>query len=129
MKKLFSVNTAFLIIFLLIWIFEIFCSFSYNSILIENKSSIIIAAVLCALLIFYIFFSKFKIGYMGIISLIIISGVTLLILKDSILFYLPIYHNERFVIRECIVIYYTLLTFTFSIVCGIISVIYRFKHS
>ena len=49
--------------------------------------------------------------------------------KDSILFYLPIYHNERFVIRECIVIYYTLLTFTFSIVCGIISVIYRFKHS
>ena len=55
MKKLFSVNTAFLIIFLLIWIFEIFCSFSYNSILIENKSSIIIAAVLCALLIFYIF--------------------------------------------------------------------------
>lgn len=129
MKKLFSVNTAFLIIFLLIWIFEIFCSFSYNSILIENKSSIIIAAVLCCIANFLYFFSKFKIGYMGIISLIIISGVTLLILKDSILFYLPIYHNERFVIRECIVIYYTLLTFTFSIVCGIISVIYRFKHS
>ena len=78
---------------------------------------------------FLYFFSKFKIGYMGIISLIIISGVTLLILKDSILFYLPIYHNERFVIRECIVIYYTLLNFTFSIVCGIIYIIYRFKHS
>ena len=60
MKKLFSVNTAFLIIFLLIWIFEIFCSFSYNSILIENKSSIIIAAVLCALLIFYIFLVSLK---------------------------------------------------------------------
>ena len=60
MKKLFSVNTAFLIIFLLIWIFEIFCSFSYNSILIEIKSSIIIAAVLCALLIFYIFLVSLK---------------------------------------------------------------------
>ena len=60
MKKLFSVNTAFLIIFLLIWIFEIFCSFSYNSILIENKSSIIIAAVLCALLIFYILLVSLK---------------------------------------------------------------------
>ena len=60
MKKLFSVNTAFLIIYLLIWIFEIFCSFSYNSNLIEYKSSIIIAAVLCGLLIFYIFLVSLK---------------------------------------------------------------------
>ena len=127
MKKLFLINMVFLLIFLVIWIFEIICYINNDSILINENLPIIISLVLFVVLIFYIIYNKFKIGFLGVICLFLISGITLLILRDSILFYLPFYHNERFVIRECIVIYYSLLSFIFSIVSSFIAVIYYLK--
>ena len=129
MKKLFFINLIFLLIFLLIWIFEILSCINYDSVLIDNNSTIIIAILLCTSLIVYISYNKFRIGYIGLICLFIISGITLLIFKDNILFYLPIYHNERFVIRECIIIYYSILSFILSVVSGFVTVIHSFNYS
>lgn len=129
MKKLFFVNTIFLIIFALIWLLEAIACLNYDSIFLDNKSTVIVILILLILSVIYLFYTKFKMSYINVVCLFVISSVTLLVLKDSILFYLPVYHNERFVIRECIVIYYSLLTFGFSIISGVISVIYSIKHS
>lgn len=129
MKNLFLVNTIFLVIFALIWLLEVIACLNYNSIFLDNKSTVIVILILLILLVIYLFYTKFKMSYINVICLFVMSSITLLILKDSILFYLPVYHNERFVIRECIVIYYSLLTFAFSIISGVISVIYSIKHS
>lgn len=127
MKKLYLVNTFLFSAFMLIWLIEIISCFIYDSVLIFNNESFIIILTLFALFLCFLLFKRFKIGYLSILYLLIASGFTLLIFRDSILFYLPFYHNESFSISECVIIYYSLLTFVFAIISGIIAVVCHCK--
>ncbi len=127
MKKIYLVNTFLFSAFMLIWLIEIISCFIYDSVLIFNNESFIIILTLFALFLCFLLFKRFKIGYLSILYLLIASGFTLLIFRDSILFYLPFYHNESFSISECVIIYYSLLTFVFAIISGIIAVVCHCK--
>ena len=127
MKKIYLVNTFLLTAYLLIWLIEIISCFIYDSVLIFNNESFIIILTLFALFLCFLLLKRFKIGYLSILYLLIASGFTLLIFRDSILFYLPFYHNESFSISECMVIYYSLLTFVFAIISGVIAVVCHCK--
>ena len=127
MKKIYLVNTFLLTAYLLIWMIEIISCFIYDSVLIFNNESFIIILTLFALFLCFLLFKRFRIGYLSILYLFIASGFTLLIFRDSILFYLPFYHNESFSISECMIIYYSLLTFVFAIISGVIAVVCHYK--
>ncbi len=128
MKKIYFVNTFLLSVFLLIWLIEIISYFIYDSILEFNNESFIITIALLILFLFIFVYKRFKIDNLSIVCLLIASGFMILILRDSILFYLPFYHNEHFIIKECIIIYYSLLTFAFAIISGVIAVVCHFKR-
>ena len=127
MKKIYLANTILLSAFLLIWLIEIISCFINYSVLIFNNESFIIILALFALFICFLLRKKFRIGYLSILYLLTASGFTLLILRDSILLYLPFYHNESFSISECVIIYYSLLTFVFVIISGVIAVVCHCK--
>ena len=127
MKKIYLVNTFLLTTYLLIWLIEIISCFIYDSVLIFNNESFIIILTLFALFLCFLLFKRFRIGYLSILCLLIASGFTLLIFRDSILFYLPFYHNESFSISECMIIYYSLLTFVFAMISGVIAVVCHCK--
>ena len=127
MKKIYLVNTFLLTAYLLIWLIEIISCFIYDSVLIFNNESFIIILTLFALFLCFLLFKRFRIGYLSILYLLIASGFTLLIFRDSILFYLPFYHNESFSISECMIIYYSLLTFVFAIISSVIAVVCHCK--
>ena len=129
MKKIYIVNTFLLAGFLLIWLIEIISCFIYDSVLIFNNESFFIILTLFALFLSFLLFKKFKISYLSILYLLIASGFTLLILRDSILFYLPFYHNESFSIAKCIIIYYSLLTFVLAIISGVIAVVCHYTKN
>ena len=129
MRKLYLVNTFLLLVFLLIWLIEIIGCFIYDSVLIFNNESFIIILTLFALFLSFLLFKKFKIGCLSIVCLLIASGFMILILRDSILFYLPFYHNESFSISECVIIYYSLLTFVFAFISCVISVVCHYKKN
>ena len=129
MRKLYLVNNFLLSVFILIWLIEIISCFNYDSILIFNNESFFIILTLFALFLSFLLFKKFKISYLSILYLLIASGFTLLILRDSILFYLPFYYNESFSIAKCIIIYYSLLTFVFAIISGVIAVVCHYKKN
>ena len=129
MRKLYLVNTFLLLVFLLIWLIEIIGCFIYDSVLIFNNESFIITSFLFIFSLCLLLFKKFKIGCLSIVCLLIASGFMILILRDSILFYLPFYHNESFSISECVIIYYSLLTFVFAIISCVISVVCHYKKN
>ncbi len=129
MRKLYLANTFLLSVFILIWLIEIISCFIYDSVLIINNESFFIILTLFALFLSSLLFKKFKISYLSILYLLIASGFTLLILRDSILFYLPFYHSESFSIAKCIIIYYSLLTFVFAIISGVIAVVCHYTKN
>ena len=129
MRKIYLVNTFLLVVFLLIWLIEIISCFIYDSVLIINNESFFIILTLFALFLSFLLFRRFKIGYLSILYLLIASGFMILILRDSILFYLPFFHNESFSISECFIIYYSLLTFSLAIVSGVIAVVCHYKKN
>ena len=129
MRKIYLVNTFLLAVFILIWLIEIISCFIYDSVLIFNNESFIITSFMFICFLYLLLFKKFKIGCLSIVYLLIASGFMILILRDSILFYLPFYYNESFSISECVIIYYSLLTFAFAIISGVIAVICHYKKN
>ena len=129
MRKIYLVNTFLLVVFILIWLIEIISCFIYDSVLIFNNESFIITSFLFICFIYLLLFKKFKIGCLSIVYLLIASGFMILILRDSILFYLPFYHNESFSISECVITYYSLLTFVFAIISGVIAIVCLYKKN
>ena len=126
MRKFQNYCSIFLLIGLvLIYVYECLLFIQYDSILIKNKIDFIkTLGVLIILFIIIIFFRiKVKINIMTGINILSI-GLSLLILynlKETIPFYLFIFHSESFIIQEFIVIYYSLIVIIFSVISLILS--------
>lgn len=126
MRKLQNYSSVFLLIGLvLIYLYEFLLFIQYDSILIKNKIDFIkTLGVLIILFIIIIFFRiKVKINILTGINILSI-GLSLLILynlKETIPFYLFIFHYESFIIQEFIVIYYSLIVFIFSVISFIVN--------
>lgn len=126
MRKLQNYSSVFLLIGLvLIYLYEFLLFIQYDSILIKNKIDFIkTLSVLIILFIIIIFLRlKIKINIMTGINILSI-GLSLLILynlKETIPFYLFIFHYESFIIQEFIVIYYSLIVFIFSVISFIVN--------
>ena len=126
MRKFQNYCSIFLLIGLvLIYVYECLLFIQYDSILIKNKIDFIkILGVLIILFIIIIFLRlKIKINIMTGINILSI-GLSLLILynlRETIPFYLFIFHSESFIIQEFIVIYYSLIVIIFSIISFIVK--------
>lgn len=126
MRKFQNYCSIFLLIGLvLIYVYECLLFIQYDSILIKNKIDFIkTLGVLIILFIIIIFFRiKVKINILTGINILSI-GLSLLILynlKETIPFYLFIFHYESFIIQEFIVIYYSLIVFIFSVISFIVN--------
>ena len=126
MRKFQNYCLIFLLIGLvLIYVYECLLFIQYDSILIKNKIDFIkTLGVLIILFIIIIFFRiKVKINILTGINILSI-GLSLLILynlRETIPFYLFIFHSESFIIQEFIVIYYSLIVIIFSIISFIVK--------
>lgn len=126
MRKFQNYCSIFLLIGLvLIYVYECLLFIQYDSILIKNKIDFIkTLGVLIILFIIIIFFRiKVKINILTGINILSI-GLSLLILynlRETIPFYLFIFHSESFIIQEFIVIYYSLIVIIFSVISLILS--------
>ena len=126
MRKLQNYSSVFLLIGLvLIYVSEILLFIRNDSVLIKNKIDFIkTLGVLIILFIIIIFFRiKVKINILTGINILSI-GLSLLILynlRETIPFYLFIFHSESFIIQEFIVIYYSLIVIIFSIISFIVK--------
>jgi len=108
MKKFCECRVFLIICFLLVWIIEIYKSFLNNSTIINNKSfeCVVVMAFIVSVVLLAFFSPYFKkIHYAKTVILLTFSISTILILHESIYFYLPWNHNEQFIVSECILIY------------------------
>lgn len=134
-NKIIVFNTFLIVGFLLIWIIELFKSIKYNSVLfsrdIVNDSRLSplagVAILILLSLIFFRLFKKCNLIYAGIVCLGVLSIITIFVVSQDILMYLPFYPNESFIISECILIYYSIFSCLSSILSGVLIVINRNK--
>lgn len=114
MKIMCKCNAIITVCFLVFWSKEIIKSFFYDSTIINETKALgnIIIILLFIILVIYIAHSFFtrRIYRCTIVSMFTMSITTITFLYDSIFFYLPWNHNERFLISECILIYLSLFS-------------------
>lgn len=123
MKAIHRCNMVFIISILLFWMLEILKCFSYNSTLMnmnEIPKFIIVILVIGAFIVYviYSFFSKPLCRY-TVIVLFSLSVGTIILLYESIYFYLPWNHNEQFIFNECALIYLAVFSLVWLLLLGI----------
>ena len=127
MRKIQSYCSMFLLIGLvLIYIYYgIILFIRYDFVLIKSKSDIYKSLGVFFILFIILLFLRIKIKINLLAGINILSiGLSLLILynlKETIPFYLFIFHYESFIIQEFIVIYYSLIVFIFSVISFIVN--------
>lgn len=128
------VNTFLLIVFVIVWISELYGTINYDSMLFsrdiyyennKNKLSvltgIIILIVLGAFLL--IMGIKKKILIAEIISVLAFSIIALIVLREKISSYLPFQNYESFVWIECLMVYYSMISFLISLSSGVLLLV------
>lgn len=126
MKKIQNYCSVLLLIGLvLIYVYEFLLFIQYDSILIKNKIDFIKTLSVLIILFIIIIFLRIKIKIDIVTGINILSiGLSLLILyylRETIPYYLFIFHYESFIIQEFIVIYYSLIVFIFSVISFILN--------
>lgn len=126
MKKIQNYCSVFLLIGLvLIFVYEFLLFIQYDSILIKNKIDFIKTLSVLIILFIIVIFLRIKIKIDIVTGINILSiGLSLLILyylRETIPYYLFIFHYESFIIQEFIVIYYSLIVFIFSVISFILN--------
>lgn len=126
MKKIQNYCSVFLLIGLvLIFVYEFLLFIQYDSILIKNKIDFIKTLSVLIILFIIVIFLRIKIKMDIVTGINILSiGLSLLILyylRETIPYYLFIFHYESFIIQEFIVIYYSLIVFIFSVISFILN--------
>ncbi len=125
-EKIQNYCSVFLLIGLvLIFVYEFLLFIQYDSILIKNKIDFIKTLSVLIILFIIVIFLRIKIKMDIVTGINILSiGLSLLILyylRETIPYYLFIFHYESFIIQEFIVIYYSLIVFIFSVISFILN--------
>lgn len=133
MKKMIIIcNWAIIMLLAIFWIRDIMFSFSFDSLIFTNESfedsristlyGIFGIVIITIILVFGVKSNKIIVSQMSCIAMM--SFINLIVFWGDIAFYLPIYHNEQFIVIECFIIFLSL----FSILAVIISGLYYVTH-
>lgn len=126
MRKLQSYFSLFFLIGLvLIFVAELLLFIQNNSVLIKNKIDPFKALGIFVILFLIVLFLRIKLKINLLAGTNILSiGLSLLVLyflRDTIPFYLFTFHYESFVIKEFIIIYYSLIVSVYSVISLIVN--------
>lgn len=105
------------------WLYDLWQTWQFNSVLFGTDSladnplpSIVgICIVLGMILLLIVRIYKKFLAYARMTGLVVLAVLTLWALHGSLSFYFPWNHNEQFILFECILLYYSILSLLFVV--------------
>ena len=117
MKLITKCNIAVLLVYLLVFLVEVIKSFFYDSIVVSlsnNSNVFLVVILLLAVALVFGIKNKKRLHFYTVICMVTVSMSVILLMSESIYFYLPWNHNEQFIFLECFLIYFAFFTLVWS---------------